>query len=204
MLLLTNNVHGCWESTHCFLTHLPLDKMATSLADNIFKCIFLNENYKIPIQISLKFVPRSPIDHKPAFVQVMAWRRTGDKPLPELVMRSSSLMHICGTRGRWLNCRVSVLIEIILHAPMTQFTQVQLGHKAEKVMGRSLLINITVTSHECLSNHWQLDSWYNSSSGWLLKKLQSTLSQTFCEGNPPVTGGFPSQMASVVESVPML
>ena len=43
------------------LTHLPLDKMATIVADNIFKCIFLNENDRIPIQIWLKFVPRSPV-----------------------------------------------------------------------------------------------------------------------------------------------
>ena len=47
---------------------------------------FLNENDRIPIQISLKFVPRSPIDNKAALVQVMAWRRTGDKPLPEPMM----------------------------------------------------------------------------------------------------------------------
>ena len=53
--------------------------MAAILAD-IFKWIFLNENVRIPIQISLKFVP---IDNMPALVQVMAWRRTGDKPLPE-------------------------------------------------------------------------------------------------------------------------
>ena len=56
--------------------------MAAILADDIFKYIFLNENYRIPIQISLKFVPRGPIDSKTAMVQVMAWRRTGDKPLP--------------------------------------------------------------------------------------------------------------------------
>ena len=65
------------------LTHLPLNKMAAILADDIFKCIFLNQNYRILIQISLKCVPRSQIDNKPAMVQVMAWRRTGDKPLPE-------------------------------------------------------------------------------------------------------------------------
>ena len=57
--------------------------MAAILADNIFKCILFNENEKIPIQISLKFFPRSPIDNKPALVLIMAWRRTGDKPLPE-------------------------------------------------------------------------------------------------------------------------
>ena len=48
-----------------------------------FKCILLDKNDRIPIPISLKFVPRSLIDNKPALVKVMAWRRTGDKPLPE-------------------------------------------------------------------------------------------------------------------------
>ena len=42
--------------------------MAANLADDIFKCIFLNENDRISIQISLKYVPRSPIDNKPALV----------------------------------------------------------------------------------------------------------------------------------------
>ena len=65
------------------LTHLPLDKMAAILADDIFKCIFLNANEIITIQISLKFVPMSPIDNTLALVQAMAWRRTGDKPSSE-------------------------------------------------------------------------------------------------------------------------
>ena len=57
--------------------------MATILPDDIFKCIFLNEKVCIVIQISLKFVPRGPIDNNPALVQIMAWRRIGDKPLSE-------------------------------------------------------------------------------------------------------------------------
>ena len=57
--------------------------MAAILADDNFKCIFFIENDRIPIRISLNFVPRSLIDNKPALVQVMAWRQTGDKPLPE-------------------------------------------------------------------------------------------------------------------------
>ena len=64
----------------------PPGKMAAILADDIFSCIFLNKNDKILIKISLKFAPRSPIDNKPALVQVMAWRRIGDKPLPEPLM----------------------------------------------------------------------------------------------------------------------
>ena len=60
--------------------------MAAVLADDIFKCISLNKNDRIQFQISLKFVPSSPTDNKPVLVQVMAWRRIGDKPLPELIM----------------------------------------------------------------------------------------------------------------------
>ena len=60
--------------------------MAAILADDIFKCIFLNENDRIPIQDSLTFVPRGPFDNKWALVQANAWRRTGDKPWPEPVL----------------------------------------------------------------------------------------------------------------------
>ena len=42
--------------------------MATNLADDIFKWIFLNDNDWIAIQISLKFVHMGPIDNRPALV----------------------------------------------------------------------------------------------------------------------------------------
>ena len=57
--------------------------MAAILADYISKCIFLNGNVRILIKISLKFIPKGPIDNKLVLVQVMAWRQTGDKPLSE-------------------------------------------------------------------------------------------------------------------------
>ena len=44
---------------------------------------FFNEKFCILIQISLKFVPKGPIDNKAALVQVMAWHLKGDKPLSE-------------------------------------------------------------------------------------------------------------------------
>ena len=51
--------------------------------DDIFKCIFLNKNVWISIKISQQFVPEFPIDTKPSLVQIMAWRRPGDKALSE-------------------------------------------------------------------------------------------------------------------------
>ena len=46
----------------------PLGQNGPFLADDIFKWIFLNENDRISIQVSLKFVPGSPIDNNPALV----------------------------------------------------------------------------------------------------------------------------------------
>ena len=70
-------------------------------ADDIFNCIFLNENEWILPRISLKFVPRVRINNIPALVQIMAWRRPGDKPLSEPMM-VSLLTHICVTRPQWV------------------------------------------------------------------------------------------------------
>ena len=70
--------------------------------DDIFKCIFLNENVWITIKISLKFVPKGPINNIPALVQIMAWRRPGDKPLSEALMDNLPT-HICITRPQWVN-----------------------------------------------------------------------------------------------------
>ena len=69
--------------------------MAAILADDIFECIFLNENYRIPIQVSLKFVLRSLIENKPALVQVMAWCQIGNKPLPEPMMTQLIDTYMC-------------------------------------------------------------------------------------------------------------
>ena len=54
--------------------------------DDISKYIFLNENSWIAIEISLKFVPKGPNNNIPSLVQIMAWRRSGDKPLSEPMM----------------------------------------------------------------------------------------------------------------------
>ena len=70
-------------------------------ADDILKCIFFNENAWISLKISLKFVPMVRINNIPALVQIMAWRRSGDKPLSEPMM-VSLLTHICVTRPQWV------------------------------------------------------------------------------------------------------
>ena len=70
-----------------------------------FQMHFFNENVRISINISSKFVPKVPINKIPALVQIMAWRWPGDKPLSEpMMIRLVRLpMHICVTRPQWVN-----------------------------------------------------------------------------------------------------
>ena len=55
--------------------------MAAIFADDIFKCISMDEKFCISILISLKFVPKGPIDNKSVLGRVMAGFDA--KPLPE-------------------------------------------------------------------------------------------------------------------------
>ena len=63
--------------------------------------MFLNENVWIPIKISLKFIIKGPINNIPALVQIMAWCRSGDKPLSEPMMVRLPT-HICVARPQWV------------------------------------------------------------------------------------------------------
>ena len=53
----------CW-----WLNSTPPGQNRLHFSDDIFRCIFVNEKICILIKISLKFVPKGPIDNKPALV----------------------------------------------------------------------------------------------------------------------------------------
>ena len=80
--LLVNTTHAIFTCA-CFNSYPP-GQNVRYFADDILKSIFLNEMICILIQISVKCVPEGPIDNKRALVKVMVWRRTGDKPLPNI------------------------------------------------------------------------------------------------------------------------
>ena len=70
--------------------------------DDIFKCIFSNENVWILIKISQNFVPMGSVNNIPTLVQIMAWNRPGDKPLSEPMMvywRIYTLLSLNGLKG---------------------------------------------------------------------------------------------------------
>ena len=66
-----------------------------NISQTIFSNAFLNEDIRILIKISLQFVPKGSIDNNSVLVQVMAWRRTGDKPLLETMITKLNDTYMC-------------------------------------------------------------------------------------------------------------
>ena len=114
---------------HEFINRLRPRQNRRHFADDTFKPIFLNENIRISIRISLKFVPKVPINNIPALVQIMAWRRPGDKPLSEPMMVNLP-MHICVTRPQWVKHKNEMINTIALLSKLdttsAQYSNIQM------------------------------------------------------------------------------
>ena len=80
-------------------------------ADDIFKCIFVNEKFCILNKISLTFVSSGLIHNNPALVQIMAWRRIGDKPLSEPILPQFIEAYLRHQVGDELICHVVVVMD---------------------------------------------------------------------------------------------
>ena len=76
--------------------------------DDSVQCIFLNENIQFSIKTLLKDVPKGLIYNIPALVEMMAWRRPGDKLLSESKI-ASLLTHISVTRPQWFNRKANLI-----------------------------------------------------------------------------------------------
>ena len=94
---LNDHQDGCnvGYSSETHLNTLRSRQNGRHLADNTFKCIFLNENVIISIKISLKCVHKGPFDSIPALVQILAWCWTSDKPLSEPMIFYIADAYIC-------------------------------------------------------------------------------------------------------------
>ena len=101
--------------------------------DDVLKCIFLNENISISIKIALKFDPKAAINNSPSLVQIMAWRRPGDKSLYEPMM-VTLLMHIYVNWPQWVNCTVAVII-----LPTVHYTDVIMGAMASQITSLTIV-----------------------------------------------------------------
>ena len=99
----TMTIHTSITSGSCkLLTHLPLDKMA-AISQTIFsRCIFVNEKFCILIEISVKVFLRVQLTITQHWFR---WWLGTDQVTCHYLNKCwpSSLMHICSTRGRWVN-----------------------------------------------------------------------------------------------------
>ena len=111
----------------------------------------LNENVRISIKISLKFVPKGPINKIPALVQIMIWRRPGDKPLSEPMM-VRLLTHICVTRPQWVKASNWITFHKadILHEFLTKFKVSIVSGYIKELVGFSIYGNQTIHSFKSL------------------------------------------------------
>ena len=82
----------------------PPDKMA-AISQTIFSDAFSwLKSFVFWLNFTEVF-PKGPDDNNPVLVQIMAWRRIGDKPLSEPMLTRFTDPYICGTRGRWVNIK---------------------------------------------------------------------------------------------------
>ena len=138
----------CVTTPH-WVNTLRLRQIGRHFPDDIFRWIFLNENVWISIKISLKFVLRCQINNIPALVQIMAWRRPGDKPLSEPVM-FRLLTHICVTRPQWVK-HWSFITAIILPS-MSSVTSYD--HDHQMLQGSGEIWVLWIAKARCGSVMW--------------------------------------------------
>ena len=84
----------------CLVNTLRPRQNGRYFVDDTFKRICFNENVRISINISLKFVPKVPINNIPALVQIMTGRRPGDPDDNDMMMMKVMIdindsKHIC-------------------------------------------------------------------------------------------------------------
>ena len=144
---------------------LRLRQNGPHFAEDIFKCIFLNENVWIPIKISLKFVSKCPFNSIPALFQIMAWCLPGDKPLSE-PMRVNLLTHMCITWPQWVKiCKIvmrpAYLYDGIAHTGKT--ASLYWGGPQTAKTNRLTLIR----RQSDMTRLWQIDVWSLLMRGFL-------------------------------------
>ena len=93
-----NNVQSSNFQIHYLI---EAEMKLTTFRRRHFQTYFLQWKCLNFVKISLKFVLKGPISNIAALVQIMAWRRPGDKPLSEPMMVSLPT-HICVTRPQWV------------------------------------------------------------------------------------------------------
>ena len=143
------------QNTGCvFLTgKLLSNNVSAQFADAVE--IFLNENLSISHKILLKFVPKIRVDNIQALVQIMAWRRPGDKPLSES-MTVTFLAHICITRPQRVK-QNKIGFPSIIHSTLTYVSHANCTYMSRNACFWENLLNQLIMFHEIIRCRYQSD-----------------------------------------------
>ena len=172
-------------------------------------------------QISLKLIKSGTINKRPTLIQIMAWCRTSDKPLSELMMpyfTGAFTHHYSGRSGEILFAILSCF-----HDFFPCFTPLNIRNHYDKtltlfdtswwrcyydVYWLGGMFSLTTTANalrwrhngrDGVSNRQPHDCLLNRLFMRRSKKTSKLRVTGLCAGNSPVTGDFPAQMASNAE-----
>ena len=121
-------LHVGWLATSIAVKTLRPIQNGRHFADDIFQCVSLNGNVYISIEISLKSVPKGPMNNITSLVHIMAWCRPVEKPLSE-----------------------QKIISLLYSASQNTLYHKDVNHLAEIISGYGNLV--TVISQHCPSSH---------------------------------------------------
>ena len=114
-------------------------------ADDTFKRIFLNEYRRILIKISLKLVPKGPINKNPPLAQIMV----------------SLLTHICVTRPQWvISSYMSASLFIVAYVDMYGLVQgcsISIANAPEIQQSCHRLLSRKIPCH---NGAWKKNGWH--------------------------------------------
>ena len=110
--------------------------------------IFLNENVRISICISLNFVSKGPVDNILVLVPIMAWRGLRDMTLSEPIM-FSLLTYIYVTRSQWV-LRIYVSVTLLVLEEMSngeRLGKLAIFHDIQIKHGCNILCHVCKYEH---------------------------------------------------------
>ena len=146
-----------------------------------FRIHFLNDDWCVLVSISLKFVPKGPIDHKASSVQIMAWRWTciiwtNDGLIYWRTYASLSLRRRCA-------CTVKPVFNDQLMGHLDEFHKVEIVSKSKLVPSVFIKTHYWINQRQyILFKRWSLQIRFHCICG-VSKHRTKTCHNIWCKDN---------------------
>ena len=146
------------------------------------------------ITISLKFVPKGLINYIPTLVLIMAWRRSGDKPL-SYSMLVSLPTHICVSQPQWVildtvsqNCHFNaglhgciITCTAYMYFVSPQWQQFSCKKNMTRLFG--MRVYEMYWSARFAKSNPVIGHWYTQSHGWYVNLIAPSVWAGYCNNS---------------------